>query len=665
MYQLLFQPGLPADGRRTRPPPGLRLDPARRPRPGAAHLRRRRPRARATRSCGPRCSGCDLPGPVGLAAGFDKNAVAHRRPGDARLRLRRDRHGHRRSRSRATRSRGSSGCVAGPRADQPDGLQQRRRRRGRRAARGPPRPVLHGPPLGVNLGKTKVDPEDEAVDDYLTSTERLAAPRRLPRRQRHARPTRPGCATCRPSTSCGRCSTAVREAADRTVTGRRVPLLVKIAPDLADEDIDAVADLAVELGLDGIIATNTTIARDGLGLTLRPGAGRGRPAGCPARRCRARSLEVLRRLYARVGDRITLIGVGGIEDRRGRLAAHPGRRHPGPGLHRLHLPGPVLVPRGPQGPRRPAGHQPVRHPRRRGRRRHPEGRPHDRRHDRSPSAPGCATPWTPAARSASASTRTPRCWPPGGWTTTSPGLERFARTVVEALADRVAVLKPQSAFFERFGSRGIAVLERAVERGPRGRRAGAAGRQARRHRLDDGRVRRRLPRPGRRRSSRTRSPSAPYLGFGSLRPALDAAADTGAGVFVLALTSNPEGAEVQHAARGRRPVAWPQLMLDHIAAENAGAAPLGLGRRRRRRDPRRGRACDLGDQRPAARARPRRPGRDARRPAAASSARAVGNVRAERQPGRAAARPGRRRPARRPRSRLAATEVRRAAEAVG
>ena len=62
---------------------------------------------------------------------------------------------------------------------------------------------------------------------------------------------------------------AVREAADRTVPDRRVPLLVKIAPDLADEDVDAVADLAVELGLDGIIATNTTIARDGLGLHLR------------------------------------------------------------------------------------------------------------------------------------------------------------------------------------------------------------------------------------------------------------------------------------------------------------------------------------------------------------------------------------------------------------
>lgn len=78
----------------------------------------------------------------------------------------------------------------------------------------------------------------------------------------------------------------MREAADRTVTTRRVPLLVKIAPDLADEDVDAVADLAVELGLDGIIATNTTIAREGLGLRSARDWWR-RPADCPARRSRS------------------------------------------------------------------------------------------------------------------------------------------------------------------------------------------------------------------------------------------------------------------------------------------------------------------------------------------------------------------------------------------
>jgi dihydroorotate dehydrogenase len=92
-----------------------------------------------------------------------------------------------------------------------------------------------------------------------------------------------------------------------------VPLLVKIAPDLADEDVDAVADLAVELGLDGIIATNTTIAREGLGLASPPSLVRetGGLSGAPLK---TRSLEVLRRLYARVGDRITLVGVGGVEN---------------------------------------------------------------------------------------------------------------------------------------------------------------------------------------------------------------------------------------------------------------------------------------------------------------------------------------------------------------
>ncbi|MGW3401977.1 quinone-dependent dihydroorotate dehydrogenase [Streptomyces zhihengii] len=166
--------------------------------------------------------------------------------------------------------------------------------------------------LGVNIGKTKVVPEEEAVADYVASTERLA---------RHAdylvvnvsSPNTPGLRNLQATESLRPLLTAVREAADRTVTGRRVPLLVKIAPDLADEDVDAVADLALELGLDGIIATNTTIAREGLGLTSPPDvvAETGGLSGAPVK---ARSLKVLRRLYARVGDRITLVGVGGIAD---------------------------------------------------------------------------------------------------------------------------------------------------------------------------------------------------------------------------------------------------------------------------------------------------------------------------------------------------------------
>ena len=87
---------------------------------------------------------------------------------------------------------------------------------------------------------------------------------------------------------------------------------MKIAPDLADEDVDAVADLALAEGLDGIIATNTTISRAGLDSsgTEVDAAGAGGLSGAPLKE---RSLEVLRRLRAKVGDRVTLVAVGGIE----------------------------------------------------------------------------------------------------------------------------------------------------------------------------------------------------------------------------------------------------------------------------------------------------------------------------------------------------------------
>ena len=87
-------------------------------------------------------------------------------------------------------------------------------------------------------------------------------------------------------------------------------MLVKIAPDLADAEIDEIADLAVELGLAGIVATNTTVSRDGLATPGVDELGAGGISGRPVAR---RSAEVLRRLYRRVGDRLVLISVGGIE----------------------------------------------------------------------------------------------------------------------------------------------------------------------------------------------------------------------------------------------------------------------------------------------------------------------------------------------------------------
>ena len=149
------------------------------------------------------------------------------------------------------------------------------------------------------------------------------------------------------------------------------------------------------------------------------------------------------------------------------------------------------------------------------------------------------------------------------------GLERFALTAVEALAGTVAALKPQVAFFERHGSRGVAVLERVLGEAPDGgcltiadAKRGDIGSTMAAYAdafLGSG------------------SPLAadavtvsPFLGFGSLRPALDVARATGRGVFVLALTSNPEGAAVQHA-RGPDGCTVAQALLEAVAAENTGS----------------------------------------------------------------------------------------------
>ena len=123
----------------------------------------------------------------------------------------------------------------------------------------------------------------------------------------------------------------------------RVPLLVKIAPDLADDDVLAVADLALELGLDGIVATNTTISRDGL--TQRPGGGR----GGRRRRAQRRAADRTARTRScgccasRVGPELTLIGVGGIGTVEDARAPAGRRRHAAPGLHRLRLRRPDLA----------------------------------------------------------------------------------------------------------------------------------------------------------------------------------------------------------------------------------------------------------------------------------------------------------------------------------
>ncbi|MGQ0482069.1 MAG: orotidine-5'-phosphate decarboxylase [Pseudonocardia sp.] len=152
------------------------------------------------------------------------------------------------------------------------------------------------------------------------------------------------------------------------------------------------------------------------------------------------------------------------------------------------------------------------------------------------------------------------------------GLDQFGRGVVDALAGRVALVKPQSAFFERHGSAGVAALERLlaharevglltvldVKRGDIGSTMDGYARAY----LADG-----AP------LAADAITVSPYLGFGSLMPAVELAAATGRGLFVLARTSNPEGTSVQSATLDGRSVA--QAVVDAAAELNAGATPLG------------------------------------------------------------------------------------------
>ncbi|MBW8802909.1 MAG: orotidine 5'-phosphate decarboxylase [Catenulispora sp. 13_1_20CM_3_70_7] len=153
------------------------------------------------------------------------------------------------------------------------------------------------------------------------------------------------------------------------------------------------------------------------------------------------------------------------------------------------------------------------------------------------------------------------------------GLEKFAYTVVEALADRVAVLKPQSAFFERFGSRGIAVLERTVDDA---RSAGALVIMDAK-RGDIGSTVAAYADAYLDPSSPLFSDAltaSPYLGFGSLEPMYAVAEKSNAGVFVLGLTSNPEGPQIQ-AATGASGRSVAEEIVTAAAARNAGATPMG------------------------------------------------------------------------------------------
>lgn len=240
-----------------------------------------------------------FPGPLGLAAGFDKNAAAvdswgaigfgfsevgtvtaSAQPGNPTPRL------FRLVRDRAILNRmGFNNHGAGNAAN-----NLRRRR--------------SSDPVGINIGKTKAVPPEDAVRDYVASATMLTGLADY-LVVNVSSPNTPGLRDLQAVEALRPILVAVRDVAT-------IPVLVKIAPDLDDDDVDAVTDLAVELGLSGIVATNTTISRDGLSTPAAEveALGAGGISGAPVA---ARSREVLARIHARAAGRLVIISVGGVE----------------------------------------------------------------------------------------------------------------------------------------------------------------------------------------------------------------------------------------------------------------------------------------------------------------------------------------------------------------
>ena len=273
--------------------------------------------------------GLTFPNVLGLAAGFDKNAVGidalaalgfghveigtvtgEAQPGNPKPRL---------FRLPADRA------VVNRMGFNNDGAEVVARRLAGRSA--PTRREIRADStvLGINIGKTKVVPDDDqaAVEADYEKSARLLTPHADYLVVNVSSPNTPGLRNLQSVEKLEPLLRRVRRTADAASPERRVPLLVKIAPDLADDDVLAVADLALAIGLDGIIATNTTISREGLRTPAaeveRIGAG-----GLSGRPLAARALDVTRMLRARVGPGLTLVGVGGIttaDDARARLDA--------------------------------------------------------------------------------------------------------------------------------------------------------------------------------------------------------------------------------------------------------------------------------------------------------------------------------------------------------
>ena len=254
--------------------------------------------------------GLRFPNPIGLAAGFDKNAVAipalaalgfgfievgtvtrYAQPGNPRPRLFRLPSDEALINRMGFNNQGAEAVAA-------------------RLARQPHAPI----PIGISLGKSKITPLDQALDDYLGSLEPL-----YPWGDYFAvnisSPNTPGLrdlqARDRLDALLAALVARLRERA--AAEGRAIPkpLLVKVAPDLDDHALDDVVDVCLARGASGLIAVNTTIARDALSAGV-PRALREQAGGLSGRPLHARAVAIVTSLRQRAGDRLPIIGCGGV-----------------------------------------------------------------------------------------------------------------------------------------------------------------------------------------------------------------------------------------------------------------------------------------------------------------------------------------------------------------
>jgi dihydroorotate dehydrogenase len=163
--------------------------------------------------------------------------------------------------------------------------------------------------LGINIGKNKDTPNESAEDDYLLCLERVY-PLADYITVNISSPNTAGLRELQEEQTLRRLVGSLREAQERfgAQHGKRVPMLVKIAPDLSDDDIDAAGRVLADLEVDGVVATNTTVSRFGLdGVAHADEAG-----GLSGEPLMGRATSVLRRLRTRLPESIPMIGVGGI-----------------------------------------------------------------------------------------------------------------------------------------------------------------------------------------------------------------------------------------------------------------------------------------------------------------------------------------------------------------